>query len=135
MPPSRVAAALVPFFAYLDRCSSDADRLIVTGEYPDIVVLAGRGFAGDGVVFGAWYSSAANQGQTLRRLRRRPALFVIVLDEAGFRRRFPVIAEYVGGEYGAFATIHEPGVEVPILVHERRAANRVDRTTGWPCFR
>lgn len=135
MMPSRVSAALMPFFDYLDRCTSETDRLIVTGENPDVVVLAGRGFASDGVVLGAWYSSVANQGRTLERLRRRPALFVILLDEQGFRERFPPIAQYVDKEYRPMATLRDPGIEVPILVHERRAASRMDSTTGWPCFR
>lgn len=135
MLPSRVSAALMPFFGYLDRCTSEADRLIVTGENPDVVVLAGRGFASDGVVLGAWYSSVANQGRTLERLRSQPALFVLLLDEQGFRQRFPLIAQYVDEEYRPFATMTEPGIEVPILVHGRRAASRMDAATGWPCFR
>ena len=55
------AQALATFFEYLDRCTSEADRLIVTGEAPEILVAAGRPFAGDGVVFGAWYSSSARR--------------------------------------------------------------------------
>jgi hypothetical protein len=133
--PSRVSTTLMPFFDYLDRCTSAADRLIVTGENPDIVVLAGRGFAGDGVVFGAWYSSAANQDRTLLRLRDRPALFVILLDEPSFRQRFPVIAQYVEEEYYPFATLETPGIQVPILVDERRAPSGRDAATGWRCYR
>jgi hypothetical protein len=134
VPPSRPAAALMPFFEYLDRCSAQTDRLIVTGEYPDIGVLAARPFASDGVVFGAWYSSSVRQDRTLGRLRGRPALFVILLDEPGFRARFPVIAAYIDNEYQPLATIEEPGLRVPILVHARRTAPRVDMNTGWPCF-
>jgi len=135
MPPSRVSAALMPFFEYLDRCTSTTDRLIVTGEYPDIIVLAGRRFASDGAVFGAWYSSAAHQHRTLERLRTHTALFAILLDEPGFRQRFPVIAEYVDQEYAPLATVEEPGVAVPIVVYRGRASSGVDRVTGWPCFR
>lgn len=134
-PPSRVSAALMPFFEYLDRCTSESDRLIATGEYPDVVVLAGRGFGSDGAVFGAWYSSVRNQHRTLQRLRERPALFTILLDEASFQQRFRAIAQFVDEEYRPFATLETPGIHVPILVHGQRAASRVDPATGWPCFR
>ena len=133
-PPSRVAAALMPFFTYLDRCTSPADRLVATGELPAVIVLAGRGFASDGVVFGAWYSSAAHQDRTLERLRARPALFVIAMDEANFRKRFSLIARYVDEEYTPFADVPGKGVRVPILVHRHRASLRADADTGWPCF-
>jgi hypothetical protein len=41
----------------------------VTGEFPDVIVPVGHGFAGDEVVFGAWYSSVIRQDRTLERLR------------------------------------------------------------------
>ena len=134
-PPSRFAEVLMPFFAYLDRCTEVTERLIVTGASPDIVVLAGRPFAGDGVTFGQWYSSAANQPRTLERLRARPALFVIVLDEEGFPHRFPVIAQYVQEEYQAFTEARGDGVSMPILVDRRRVPTGVDAESRWPCFR
>ena len=134
-PPSRFAAILMPFFAYLDRCTDVTERLIVTGASPDIVVLAGRPFAGDGVTFGQWYSSAANQPRTLERLRARRALFVIVLDDEGFRQRFPVIAGYVQEEYQAFTEARDDAVSLPILVERRRVPQGVDAETQWPCFR
>lgn len=134
-PPSRFAAVLMPFFAYLDRCTDVTERLIVTGASPDIVVLAGRPFAGDGVTFGQWYSSAANQQRTLDRLRARPALFVIVLDDEGLRQRFPVIAQYVVEEYEAFTEARGDGIVMPILVDRGRIPRGVDAESRWPCFR
>jgi len=134
-PPSRFAVVLMPFFTYLDRCTSVTDRLIVTGASPDIVVLAGRPFASDGVTFGQWYSSAANQRRTLDRLRKRPALFAIMMDAPGFRERFPIIAQYVDDQYQPFAEISGEGVSMPILVERHRAPSGVDAERGWPCFR
>jgi hypothetical protein len=134
-PPSRHSGALLPFFAYLDRCSSRSDRLIVTGEFPDVLVLAGRGFASDGVVFGAWYSSATRQDRTLERLRARPALFALMMDTAAFRSRFPLIEDYVTKEYQPMADVPVEGAgTVPILVQRSRAPVRIDPDTGWPCF-
>ena len=133
---SRYATTLLPFFSYLDRCTSTSDRLIVTGEFPDILVLAGRRFAGDGVVFGAWYSSATRQDRTLGRLRADPALFALHMgDYATFRQRFSLIDRYLNLEYVPMADI--PVVEggiIRILALRSRSSTSVDSTTGWPCF-
>lgn len=135
-PPSRYSEALRPFFLYLDRCSSQADRLIVTGEFPDVLVLAGRGFASDGVVFGAWYSSVARQDRTLERLRARPALFAVLIDRPSFRGRFPRVDDYLAAEYDRMTSVQVEGAEtVPIVVHRGRTPLRTDPDTGWPCFR
>jgi hypothetical protein len=134
---SRYANALVPFFEYLDRCTSPADRLIVTGESPEILVAAGRPFAGDGVVFGAWYSSTTRQAQTLERLRARPALFAIHVSEYDqFRDRYTLIDEYISQEYHPMVEVPvEGGDTIRILVHGNRSATSVDPDTGWRCFR
>ena len=133
---SRYATTLLPFFSYLDRCTSTSDRLIVTGEFPDILVLAGRRFAGDGVVFGAWYPSATRQDRTLGRLRADPALFALHMgDYATFRQRFSLIDRYLNLEYVPMADI--PVVEggiIRILALRSRSSTSVDSTTGWPCF-
>jgi hypothetical protein len=134
-PSSRQAEALMPFFAYLDRCTSPDDRLIVTGESPDVVVLSGRRFASDGAVFGAWYSSATHQDRTLARLRIQPALFVLRMDAPAFRARFPSIDAYIRDAYEPLAEVPVDGAEtVPILVLQDRSADGVDQATGWPCF-
>ena len=134
-PPSYVSAALMPFYAYLDRCMPPADRLLVTGEFPDVPVLAGRRFASDGVVMGAWYSSAVRQDETLRRMRAHPPLFVVYLDPRAFTGRFKVISRYVDTEYVPFAVVDtESAGSVPILVHVARRPQRTDAATGWPCF-
>jgi hypothetical protein len=135
--PSRYAQALVPFFEYLDRCTSQADRLIVTGESPEILVAAGRAFAGDGVVFGAWYSSTTHQARTLEGLRARPALFAIHMSEYDqFRDRYALIDEYISQEYHPMVEVPvEGGDTIRILVYESRRAVGMDAKTGWPCFR
>lgn len=132
--PSRVAAVLMPFFAYLDRCTLPTERLIVAGEFPDVVVLAGRRFASDGVVFGGGYSSVAFQHRTLDRLRAHPALFAILVSEADFRRRFPLVAGYVDQAYAPFTGLAEQGLHVSILALGERVPTGTDADTGWPCF-
>lgn len=135
-PPSRVAGALMPFFEYLDRCTSESDRLIVTGEFPDVIVLSGRRFASDGAVFGAWYSSARNQARTVERMRTRPPLFALYMDVAAFRSRLPLVAQYLDAEHAPMADILVEGADsIPILVQRTRVPVRTDPQTGWPCFR
>jgi hypothetical protein len=134
-PPSRVSAALRPFFAYLDRCTTRADRLIVTGEFPEVVVLSGRRFASDGVVFGAWYSSVRHQDRTLEQMKSRDPLFAVVIEGDAFRERFPIIHDYVASDYTRMADIPVDGAPpVPILVSRHRPVIRTDAETGWPCY-
>lgn len=136
-PPSRYSGALIPFFDYLDRCTDRSARLIVTGEFPDILVLAGRRFAGDGVVFGAWYSSIVHQDRTIERLRVQRALFALHMDDySGFQRRFPSVDAYLRAEYKPMAEIPVQGAgNIQVLVHKMTPAGRPDPETGWPCFR
>jgi hypothetical protein len=134
-PPSRISAALMPFFAYLDRCTSPNDQLIVTGDYPDVLVLGGRGFASDAVTFGVWYSSVAHQAETVADMHVRPALFTVVVDEPQFRVRYPSVADYVARDFQPMTDIEVEGAgRVQILVHRGRTATATDGETGWPCF-
>jgi hypothetical protein len=135
VPPSRVSGSLMPFFAYLDRCASQSERIIVTGEFPDVPVMAGRRFASDGVVLGAWYSSAKHQDQTVAMLRARRPLFVIYMGARAFQARFPLIETFVSGEYRLMADVPVDGdAAVPILVDRTRTPLAMDGETGWPCF-
>ena len=136
-PPSRVSGALMPFIDYLDRCTSASDRLLITGEFPEILVIAGRKFAGDGVVFGSWYASAANQEQTVRQLQVSPPLFVIHAgDYAGFVGRFDRVDAFVTDAYEPLAEIPVEGAEsARILAYRNRSPIRTDPATGWRCYR
>ena len=134
-PPSRVSAALMPFFGYVDRCTSPADQLLVTGDYGDVLVLAGRGFASDGVVFGVWYSSVAHQARTIEEMQQRPALFTLLIAEREFRTRYPQVFEFVQREYKPITRIDVDGGDpVHLMVSRHRRPAGVDRQTGWPCF-
>jgi hypothetical protein len=136
-PASRYAIALMPFLAYVDRCSLPTDRLIVTGEFPELLVLAGRGFAGDGVVLGSWYLSAAHEEHTLERLRSDAALFVIDAgDYAGFQNRFRLVDAYLREQYRVMAEVPVPDAPTArIMAPRERAPVRTDAQTGWPCYR
>ena len=134
-PPSYASAALMPFFSYLDRCAAASERLLVTGEFPDVVVLAGRRFASDGVVM-ASYSSRVHQQQTVEGFKRQPPLFVVYIDAAPFRTRFPDVERYIATNYRRMATVTPEGPdEIAIFVDRRRPPSETDRVTKWPCYR
>jgi hypothetical protein len=134
--PSRYSTALAPFFEYLDRCSSRTDRLIVTGEFPDVLVLAGRRFAGDGVVFGAWYSSSTHQDRTLEQIDKDPPLFALHMgDYSTFQERFSLIDQYLNRGYDDMAEIAVPEAgSIRIVKLRNRTPVGLDASTGWPCF-
>lgn len=135
-PPSHISTAMMPFFSFVDRCSAPEERVLVTGEFPDIVVLAGRRFASDGVVMGAWYSSVRHQQETLDSIRTRQPLFVISLDPAAFTNRYPEIAAHIDREYRTMGTLDvQGGGTVQILVNGNRRPQGTDVETGWPCYR
>ena len=100
--PSRVSAGLVPFFRYLNRCTAPTDRLLVSGPYPDVFVLARRGFAGGHIAFlEAFYHSDADQQLTLQRMTRESVPFVVLPldDQDAFARSFPLVLAHVTAAY------------------------------------
>ena len=137
--PSRVSAALVPFFKYLDRCTAPDDRLFISGPYPDVYVLARRGFAGGHVAhLGGFYSSEREQSLTLARMQRQSVPFVLlVLEEEGdFTSSFPKLVTYIDHAYEKLTDIPIDGMKpVRLLVERRRVPSGVDVETSWPCFR
>jgi hypothetical protein len=135
--PSRYSLALRPFFDYVDRCTSSSDRLVVTGEFPDVLVLAGRRFGGDAIVFGSWYSSVTHQDRTIARLQAAPALFVLHMgDYESFHQKYEQVAGYLEPRYQPMAEVEvDEGGTIEILVDRSRRAASVDAPTGWPCFR
>jgi hypothetical protein len=139
MFPSRVSGELMPFFAYLQRCSDPSDRLLVTGQNADVFVIGGRGFAGGHVAFlEGYYSSTTEQLLTLERLRRESVPFIVLaLDSYDeFRHDFSLLDAHITGVYRPMADVAVPETNgLRILVDRRRAVRRVDADTGWPCFR
>jgi hypothetical protein len=137
--PSRVSAGLVPFFRYLDRCTATTDRLFVSGPYPDVFVLARRGFAGGQVAFmQAFYASEGDQALTLSRLRRQSVPFVLLVqdEQAAFEGSFPKLLAYINDAYDVMTTVPIDGMQgVRVLVERQRHPTGIDASTGWPCFR
>ncbi len=136
-PPSRAATALMPFFSYVDRCTTPSDRIIVTGEFPDVVVLSGRRFAGDGVVFGAWYSSRRHQDRAIDRMRTRSVPLAIHIGQSlQFGLEFDLVQAYLDREYEPMTEIPvDGGGTIQILAQRSRLPTGTDPDTGWSCFR
>ncbi|HKE83305.1 MAG TPA: hypothetical protein VKB50_06110 [Vicinamibacterales bacterium] len=136
--PSRNSQALMPFYAYVDRCSAPTDRLVMTGLSPDVFVLANRGFAGGQMAFRpSFYTSPTDQQRALTRLRAQSVPFVIVAleEEADFLRAMPAIASYVDTHYDKLALVPVPDTRgLQLYVERGRHPAGVDGATGWPCF-
>ena len=135
--PSSTAGHLLPFLAYVERCTTPSQRLLVTGFLPEVPVLVNRPFAGGQSTFiPGYFSSEENQRLVLNRLRDEVVPFVIVpkdyaseLDVA-----FPALMAYVRTRFeplAAFGDDSEAGAQV--LVDASMRWQSRDETTGWPC--
>jgi hypothetical protein len=136
--PSRNSEALLPFYAYVDRCSLPTDRLVMTGLSPDVFVLANRGFAGGQMAFRpSFYTTVDDQQRALARMRAQSVPFVIVAleEEAAFREAMPLIASYIDEHYDKLALIPVPDTRgLQLYVERGRKPAGVDAQTTWPCF-
>jgi hypothetical protein len=136
--PSRNSEALLPFYAYVERCTSIRDRLVMTGLQPDVFVLANRGFAGGQMAYRpAFYASEKDQRKAIARMQSQsvPLVIVSLEEEAGFRGALPLVAAYVDTHYEPLAQIPVPDTRgLQIYVERGRAAGSHDAATGWPCF-
>jgi hypothetical protein len=136
--PSRNSEALMPFFAYVERCSSPNDRLVMTGLQPDVFVLANRGFAGGQMAYRpAFYATDKDQRKAIARMQSQSVPFVIVSleEETGFRGALPLVAAYVDEHYQPLAQIPVPDTRgLQLYVEKGRRSTGLDEATGWPCF-
>jgi hypothetical protein len=137
--PSRFVAALAPFFDYVESCTSPSDRLLITGQHPDVFLAARRGFAGGHIAFmQGFYVAPAEQALTLERLRRESVPFVLLAIDRQqmFEHDFPVIAGYLAREYAPLFDLDVPETNgVRVMVPRQRAPVRPYAQVGWPCYR
>jgi hypothetical protein len=135
-PPSRVVVPLIPFFQFLDRCTTAQHHLFLGGMIPEVAYYARRPFAGGGYEHYN-YSSDTNQRRLVDRLRRQVTPFALIPSEAAeeFERDVPIVANHFRGRYVPLAEV--PVFEdrsVRILVDRTLPATFRDPATGWPCF-
>lgn len=136
--PGRYARGMLPFLQYVTRCTTRDDRLLMTGLFPEVYVIADRGFAAGHQSFRReFYTAPPERMLTLARLRRQSVPFVVMVraNEADLRAAMPELSEHLTTGYSALAHIpvsETPGVDV--YVDRFRPSVRRDPDTGWPCF-
>jgi 4-amino-4-deoxy-L-arabinose transferase-like glycosyltransferase len=139
-PTGRIEA-MVPFFEYLDRCTTIEHRLFVAGYAPEIYTYARRLFAGGHGQFiqGYQVSDMALQ-QIVARLQQQFVLFALMLsdEERGWRAESAPVDTFIAGHFSPMADIVlDQHRTVRVLVRNGSDAIRVgtDEKSGWPCFR
>jgi len=134
--PSRYIEALVPFFGYVDRCTSPDQRLFVAGNAPEIYVFARRLFAGgQPMLREGFYSTERDQRLLVQKMRKQDVPLALVLPQDDVAKFTLVMAELEN----AFRLADEIPVEgvgsVLVRVNRRTQPQGVDTATGLPCFR
>jgi hypothetical protein len=135
--PSDAAVALVPFYRYLERCTSVDDRLILAGFLPDVPFFAKRPFAAGQLYLTTFPASPRTDGVALARLRRQRATFALTTSDSApeFNGGFPQVADYVRRRYVLLTSVRAAeNYDVRIMVDGSAQAIGTDAETGWPCF-
>jgi 4-amino-4-deoxy-L-arabinose transferase-like glycosyltransferase len=139
--PSDRVTALVPFFEYLDRCTTVEHRLFVAGYAPELFTYARRLFAGGhGQFIQGYQVSPSAQQRIVERLERQFVLFALMLsdEERQWRAESVTVAAFIRANF-------EPMTEISlgdngtmrVLVRTGADALRkgTDKATGWACYR
>ena len=139
--PSDRITELVPFFEYLDRCTTIEHRLFVAGYAPEFFTYARRLFAGGhGQFIQGYQISESTQRRIVERMERQFVLFALMVgdEEPQWRAESVTVDAFIRATF-------EPMAEIPlgdngimrVLVRTGADAVRTgtDKTTGWACFR
>ena len=133
--PSRVTKTLVPFMEYVGRCTAPHQRLFVAGDAPEIYVFSRRLFAGgQPALRNGFFSSIDDQQRLVSRLRTQDVPLALVLTEGDARLFSVVMAELDAGFQSVREIIVEGQGVVDVRVNRRARTNRLDESTGLPCF-
>jgi hypothetical protein len=135
--PSGEVFRLVPFFNYLDRCTTRTHRLLNVGFAVEVPYFARRAFAG-GISYFAGYPAIPELDQrVLTKMRSEVVPFVLVASEfAGeFPVRFPLTERYVRVRYAPLLDVKvRDDLTIHILVDPALPLRGRDAETGYPCF-
>jgi hypothetical protein len=136
--PSQTAHVLLPFYAYVERCTTPQHRLLVGGFAPEVSVLMRRPYAGGQVAFvEGYYGDERYQRLVLQRLSRQVVPFVVLPGEAAinqFQTGFSIVANYVRIRYTPLVTLGpDAASSVQILFDSALPIASRDPETGWPC--
>ena len=137
--PDGGVVPLVPFFEYLDRCTTTDHRLFVAGYIPQIFVYARRMFGGGEKVFlQGSFASDADQQLIVDRLNRQVVVFSLAYSDEyePWREDFPRVAAFVASHFTPMAEIPVgPDRTVKVQVNTGMPPLGTDAATGWPCYR
>lgn len=138
MMPSRPAAALLPFYPYIARCTTRDQRLLIAGNVPEVLFFARRPFAAGRLAFvQSYYDSEAYQREALAVLSREVVPFVLIPGSsyaADFGASFPLVAQHVRERYVPMATFGDAETGVQVLFDRTMSIGVRDPSTGWPCL-
>ena len=131
----------MPFFEYLDRCTTIEHRLFVAGYAPELFTYARRLFAGGhGQFIQGYQISPSTQQRIVERMERQFVLFALMVgdEERQWRAESVTVDAFIRANF-------EPMAEIPlgdngimrVLVRTGADAVRTgtDKTTGWACYR
>jgi hypothetical protein len=136
--PTRATARLIPFFEYLDRCSTPDHRLLVGGYLVELPFFAQRRFAAGQAYFGGSFGGDDGQHLALRRLRQEVVPFAIIPSDyaSDIESTFYLIDQYLRARYTLMTEVPvSEELDVRILVDSTMVPSGRDADTGWPCFR
>jgi hypothetical protein len=135
--PSRIASALIPFYAYADRCVDTRDHILIPAYAPEVSVWSRRLFAGGQV----WFQpellrSSEDHHYVMKRLAEQRVPIAILLSPSAEQvlARFPELARYLDDFSERISKNTDDGRMLVIAFNPRLAVGR-DPDTGWYCYR
>ena len=126
---------LAPLVAYLTRCTSPDQRVLVSGFGPEIPVLADRAFAaGLPSWIPGYYQSPADVEHALARFRRENVAVAVMLEGSdAFVTAWPLLGRELtqrGWEAHPMPVVDD---RVSVWLPHSTTQRSVDRDTGLPC--
>ncbi len=141
-PPSNFAVgrhqtASVRLSAYVRRCVSPGDRVLVLWFAPEIYFDADRLMASrHGYYFPTFGALADEQRRELDKVTRA-APPIVLAHQGSFEdvgKAFPAMIRYVNAHYAEAAAFDDAGYSYRILTRTDTPPRSRDRETGWPCY-
>jgi hypothetical protein len=139
--PAGTARMLVPFFQYVDRCTSPDQRILVPGFIPEVPVHAGRPFAGGrSTILPGYLDSPEDRQRLLATVERENVAFMVVNSRSKdpVWASYPELADYIDTHFAPLVSYQGGGdgtLVVDVRVNRAIPSRGTDGETGWPCFR
>jgi hypothetical protein len=138
LPASRIEGLIT----YVHDCTQPTDRVYASWFFPELYVLAQRGFAGGLVAtFGQHWSEPRFQARSVRWFESQ-SVPIVILDTStynDFHDWYPLISDYFAAHYrvAGESNFGDPTVSphgYRVLVRRDRSPVRVDSRWGLACF-